>query len=291
MKDMRGRTALITGAAGGIGLALARHAAGLGMRLVLGDRDGPALEAAAAALRADGAEVVTRVGDVRDPATHEALDTAARQAFGGVHLLVENAGIGSAGSILGGDLADWHASIDVNLYGVLHGVRASVPGMIARGEPGHVLTVASLAGVTVNAGMGPYTIAKHGVVTLTETLRDELKLGGHGDRIGTSVFCPAWIKTNIAGASHTRVESDGVERAPDPMRDAVSAFVQAAVADGMAPSDAAAAVFAAIAERRFWIFTHAESGPAIRRRMKSMLAAAPPPPEAGPGAREAPDRG
>lgn len=277
MQTFAGRTALITGAAGGIGLALARKAAAEGMRLVLGDIDGPALDAAAEALREEGAEVVTRVADVRDPEAHAALDTAAREAFGAVHLLVENAGIGSAGSVLGGDLADWKASLDINLYGVLHGLRASVPGMIAHGEPAHVVTVASLAGVTVNAGMGPYTVAKHGVVTLTETLRDELKLGGHAERVGTSVFCPAWIKTNIAGAVKTRLEGDGVERAPDPMRDAVSKFVQSAVSEGMAPADAADAVFDAVRARRFWIFTHAESGPAIRRRMARMLADAPDP--------------
>ncbi len=276
MRDLDGRVALITGAARGIGFALARRAAGRGMKLVLGDLDAAALDAAAATLRGDGAEVVTRAGDVRDPATHAALDALALEAFGGLHLLVQNAGIGAAGSVLGGDMADWHASMDINFYGVLHGLRASVPGMIARGAPGHVLTVASLAGVTVNAGMGPYTVAKHGVVTLTETLRAELKLAGHAERIGASVFCPAWIKTAIATASRDRLDGDGIERAVDPMRDAVSRFVEAAVSDGLDPDAAAATVFEAIAERRLYIFTHAESGPAIHKRAARMIADAPP---------------
>lgn len=276
MRELKGRTAIITGAARGIGFALARRAAEGGMRLVLGDLDPAALEAAAETLRGSGAQVVTRVGDVRDPRTHAALDAAALEAFGGLHLLVENAGIAAAGSVLDGEVADWRASIDVNLYGVLHGLRASVPGMIARGEPGHVLTVASLAGVTVNAGMGPYTVAKHGVVTLTETLRAELKLAGHHERIGTSVFCPGWIKTDLIRASEARVAEDAVERAPDPVRDAVTRFVDAAVESGLDPAAAAETVFEGIAARRLWIFTHAESGPAIRKRAERMLAVAPP---------------
>jgi len=277
MRDLDGRTALITGAARGIGFALARRAAAAGMRLALGDLDAAGLERAADTLRAAGAEVVTRAGDVRDPQTHVELDAAAREAFGAVHLLVENAGIGAAGSILRGDFAEWKASIDVNLYGVLHGLRASVPGMIASGQPGHVLTVASLAGVAVNPGMGPYTAAKHGVVTLTETLRIELKQGGHGDRIGVSVFCPGWIKTDIAFASRARASAEGTRRSADPVRDATARFVEAAVAGGIDPADAAEAIFGAIGERRFYIFTHGETRAIVRKRADRMLAATPDP--------------
>lgn len=275
MQTLADRTALITGAARGIGFALARRAAAEGMHLALGDLDRPALESAAARLRAHGARVVTRVGDVRDPATHEALAHAARRAFGGVHLLVNNAGIGAAGSVLGGALADWHASLDINLYGVLHGLRAVVPAMIESGEPAHVVNVASLAGVTINPGMGPYTVAKHGVVALSETLALELRMAGLADRIGVSVFCPGWIRTDIAAASERRLRTDGIARAPDATRDAVSRFVSQAVDGGIEPSDAADAVFAAVRARRFWIFTHPETGPAMRKRIEPMLAAAP----------------
>lgn len=267
------RTALITGAARGIGRALAHAAAARGMHLALGDIDGEALAETADALRNDGARVTHRVCDVRDPAALEALRDAALTELGGIHLLVNNAGVGVAGSILQGHLDDWRSSFEINLYGVLNGLRAIVPAMIAGAAHGHVVNVASLAGVTVNPGFGPYTVAKHGVVTISETLRLELALGGFDKLIGVSVFCPGFIKTHIASASRAR-GADGVERAPDPLRDAVTDFVDKAVAEGMDVDAAAERVLDAVERGDFWIFTHPRTGGQIRERTDDMLAAA-----------------
>ncbi|MCB9529266.1 MAG: SDR family NAD(P)-dependent oxidoreductase [Myxococcales bacterium] len=270
--DLRDRVALITGAAGGIGRALAEAAAARGMALALGDIDETALTATADALRAAGARVVARRADVRLPADHEALRDAALTAFGAIHLLVNNAGVGAAGSILAGHLDDWRHSLDVNLYGVLHGLRAIVPAMIDGGQPGHIVNVASLAGVTTNPGFGPYTLAKHGVVLVSETLAQELTMAGHAPRLGVSAFCPGYIQTALA--TNTRACAAHDTRAPDRLRDAVTAYVAQAVATGMHPAAAAAIVLDAVEARRFWIFTHPFTAAEIRKRTDAMLAAA-----------------
>lgn len=265
------RTALITGAARGIGRALAEEAAKRGMNLALGDIDPEALAATATDLRAAGAQVIHQACDVRDPAALEALRDAALNQFGAIHLLINNAGIGAVGSILRGHLDDWRTSFEINLYGVLHGLRAIVPAMIDAGTPAHIVNVASLAGLCTNPGFGPYTVAKHGVVTLSETLAQELALAGLTDRIGVSVFCPGFIQTDIAQASRARAATDGITRASDPIRDAVAAFVETAVATGIAPAHAATVVLDAVEQRRFWIFTHPETAQVIRRRTEPML--------------------
>jgi NAD(P)-dependent dehydrogenase (short-subunit alcohol dehydrogenase family) len=193
--QLNDRVALVTGAASGIGLALARQFAAEGMRLVMTDIDAAPLDSAAAAIRATGTEVEAIQLDVRDA---EAMDRAARLAadrFGGLHIAVNNAGIVNGGTTWELPLEDWHAVIDVNLWGVIHGVRAFVPHILATGEEGHVVNIASMAAVTALGGLGPYTVAKHGVLGLSDVLRADL--AALGAPIGVSVAFPGRIRTGM----------------------------------------------------------------------------------------------
>jgi NAD(P)-dependent dehydrogenase (short-subunit alcohol dehydrogenase family) len=192
MQLTQGQVAVITGAASGIGQALAREAAERGLKLVLADVDGPSLDEATANLLAGGADAIAVPTDVRDAAAVEALRDAALSAYGAVHLVCNNAGVAAGGRTWEVELEVWRWILDVDLWSVIHGVRTFVPLLVAQDE-GHVLNTASLAGLTTIAGLAPYTVAKHGVVALTETLHNELR----DTNVGVSVLCPGFVRTRI----------------------------------------------------------------------------------------------
>ena len=193
MQNLHGRVAVITGAASGIGLALARRFAAEGMHLLVTDINRDAIDTAAAAIRADGTTIEALALDVRDPDAVEAAADLAVERFGGLHIAVNNAGIVNGGKTWELPLEDWHAVIDVNLWGVIHGVRAFVPRILATGDEGHVVNVASMAALTALGGLGPYTVAKHGILGLSDVLRADLVAADVP--VGVSVVFPGRIRT------------------------------------------------------------------------------------------------
>jgi NAD(P)-dependent dehydrogenase (short-subunit alcohol dehydrogenase family) len=195
VQELNGRVAVVTGAASGIGLALAQRFADEGMRLVMTDIDATALERVAAAVREAGTDVEAVQLDVRDPNAVEAAAQLAVDRFGGLHIAANNAGIVNGGTTWELPLDAWHAVIDVNLWGVIHGVHAFVPRILATGQEGHVVNVASMAAVTALGGLGPYTVAKHGVLGLSDVLRADL--AANGAPVGVSVVFPGRIRTGM----------------------------------------------------------------------------------------------
>jgi NAD(P)-dependent dehydrogenase (short-subunit alcohol dehydrogenase family) len=195
MKDLNHHVAIVTGAASGIGLAVAQRLATEGMRLVMTDIDAAAVESEAAPLCAAGTEVETIELDVRDPDAVERAAQVTVERFGGLHVAVNNAGIVNGGTTWELPLEAWRAVLDVNLWGVIHGVRAFVPRILATGEEGHVVNVASMAAVTALGGLGPYTVAKHGVLGLSDVLRADLVASGAP--VGVSVVFPGRIRTGM----------------------------------------------------------------------------------------------
>lgn len=208
MQDFDGKVAVITGGANGLGLAMARRFGAAGMKVVLGDIETGALADAEASLRSAGVEVIGHRTDVARGADLEALADAAYERFGAVHIVANNAGVGgSPGAMWELSDADWRWVIDVDLWSVIHGVREFVPRMIAGGEPGHIINTASVAGLISGAVGGPYTVAKFGVVALSEQLYFEL--GRAELPIGVSVLCPGFVNTRIYDSGRNRQESYG----------------------------------------------------------------------------------
>lgn len=268
MRDLQGKTAVVTGGASGIGRAMAERFAAEGMRIVLADVEPGALEATAAAFRAGGADVLAVPTDVTQGAQVESLADRAVAAYGRVDVLCNNAGVAISGPIWGHTTADWEWVLGVNLWGVIHGVRVFVPRMIAQGGPGHVVNTASVAGLTTNPMMGIYNVTKHAVVSLSETLHKDLALVGSSVKV--SVLCPGFVQTQIADSDRNRPTAlQNADASPRP--DQMEALVRQALAAGLAPAQVAQAVLDAIREEHFYILTHPEFAPRVRERMEDIL--------------------
>jgi NAD(P)-dependent dehydrogenase (short-subunit alcohol dehydrogenase family) len=273
MEELSGRVAVVTGAASGIGRALAERWAAEGMRVVMADVEKDALAEAADALRDKGSEVLAVPTDVSDGVQVEALAEAARDTYGGVHLLCNNAGVATGGPVSDLAASDWEWVLGVNLWGVIHGLRAFLPAMLASGEEGHVVNTASVAGLLGAPWMGPYAASKFAVVGISECLYYELA----SSRVGVSVLCPAWVNTNIATSYRNRPAHLGgglPENEGDPMTDVVAQLL----AGGLAPSVVADHVADAVRRRRFWVLTHPDVLPAIEARVSALVAGENPPP-------------
>jgi NAD(P)-dependent dehydrogenase (short-subunit alcohol dehydrogenase family) len=195
MKVLRGRVAVVTGAASGIGLGIASAFADEGLHLVLADIDRQRLEQEAERLRSSGSQVEAVVTDVGDPDAVQALAETTMRRFGAVHLICNNAGILRHGRVWELSLSDWEAVLRVDLLGVIYGIRTFVPLLLASGEEGHVINVASMASVVPVPGIGPYNVSKHGVLALSETLQAELVQMGAS--VGVSVVMPGRVATRI----------------------------------------------------------------------------------------------
>jgi NAD(P)-dependent dehydrogenase (short-subunit alcohol dehydrogenase family) len=205
VKNFRDRVAVVTGAASGIGLALAERFAAEGMKVVMADIEAGALATASEALRRHAATVLAIRVDVSRPEDVERLADETYRAFGAAHVVCNNAGVGVIGAVHEHTLEDWQWVINVNLWGVIHGVRAFLPRMLAGGDEGHFVNTASIAGLTTSAFMSVYDVTKHGVVALSESMYKELTTTGAP--IGVSVVCPGLINTNIMRSSRNRPES------------------------------------------------------------------------------------
>ncbi|MFM0186595.1 SDR family oxidoreductase [Paraburkholderia nemoris] len=261
MFEFEGKVAVITGAASGFGRAFAEKGASLGMKLVLADVNPEALAQAVDALRAGGAEAIGVPTDVSDAAQVEALAQAALDAFGKVHLLFNNAGVGSGGFLWESSANDWAWVFNVNVMGVAHGVRAFTPIMLRQNEPAHIVNTASVAGLLSPPAMGIYNASKHAVVSLTETLYHDLQLAQagqtEGGAVGCSLLCPAFVPTGIADAERARPADLRNDSRPTRSQIAAGKQLQRAVQSGkLTAADVAEITFEAIAARRFYIVTH-----------------------------------
>jgi len=262
--DYANKVAVITGGASGIGLATAKQLAGRGAHVVLVDMQASALGPAAKAVGAMGpGRVETRVCDVSNHAAMQALAGDIVKTFGRVHIVFNNAGVAVGGPISAMSHDDWRWIIDVDLWGPIHGVEAFLPHMRAAREGGHILFTASFAGLVPNMGLGPYCVAKYGVVALAEVLHRELR----DDNIGVSVLCPMRVGTNIGSSERNRDQryggADSSPRVPD--QDDANADLAGAVLN---VDDVAAMVVRAIDEKQLYILPHDESRPFIRRRFE-----------------------
>ncbi|MFM0246533.1 SDR family oxidoreductase [Paraburkholderia sediminicola] len=262
MFEFAGKVAVITGAASGFGRAFAEKGASLGMRLVLADVNPEALRQTVDALRAGGAEAIGVPTDVSDAAQVEALAQAALDAFGKVHLLFNNAGVGSGGFLWESSVNDWAWVFNVNVMGVANGVRAFTPIMLRQNEPAHIVNTASVAGLLSPPAMGIYNASKHAVVSLTETLYHDLQLAqaakpADGGEVGCSLLCPAFVPTGIADAERARPAELRNDSGPTRSQIAAGKQLHRAVQSGkLSAADVADITFEAIAARRFYIVTH-----------------------------------
>ncbi len=265
--DYTDKVAVITGGASGIGFATSRQMAARGARVVLVDRDRAALALAAATLGAAGARgVESRVCDVADFAAMQALATDVMQTCGRVDVVFNNAGVAVGGPIAEMRHADWQWIIDVDLWGPIHGVEAFLPHIRAGGRGGHILFTASFAGLVPNVGLGPYCVAKYGVVALAEVLQKELRAEG----IGVSVLCPMRVATNIGASERNRdARYGGPESSPTvPDQDEDNPDLAGRVLD---VDEVAARVLKAVDANALYILPHPESRAFIERRFNRIL--------------------
>jgi len=269
------RVAVVTGAGSGIGLAIATELAARGARLVLGDIESDALTAAVAGLESTGAEIVGVRGDVSIAADVERLARTAMERFGALHVAVNNAGVAGGGPMWEIEPATWEWVLGVDLWGVIHGVRAFVPRIIESGAGGVVINTASMAGLTSTPFMGPYNVAKHGVVTLSETLHHELSLL-HPD-IGVTVLCPGWVRTRIhqsernspAAVAERQDDVDAV-LAGTPL-DGMAGMVDELVANGLDPAEVARMTLDAALAGQVYVLTHGDWTNMVTRRTELMV--------------------
>jgi NAD(P)-dependent dehydrogenase (short-subunit alcohol dehydrogenase family) len=270
MQDLAGKVAVITGAASGIGLALSRRLGADGMRVMMADVEQPALAAAARDLAAEGIEVASTVTDVSDADSVDALARATLARFGAFHVVCNNAGVSRGGPAWDVPLPMWKWIVDVNLFGIVHGIRSFVPRLIAQGE-GHVINTASMGGLIAGPWMSPYHATKYAAIGVSESLSHELT--DLGSPVGVSVLCPGSVRTRIHQAYRNWPARYGPWQAPqDPpglaeWRQASSATIEA----GTDPAEIASAVRDAIIDNRFWVLTHPEFGQLVLDKCSRML--------------------
>ncbi len=276
MKNFKNQVAVITGAASGIGLAIAEHCVQEGMQVVLADVEEAALQKAEKYLRTSGGTVMAVRTDVSQFEAVQALAKKTLEAYGAVHLLVNNAGVGTGGSPWECSQADWEWVIGVNLMGVIHGLRAFVPVMLAQNTEGHIVNTASAAGLLNYHPSAPYQVTKHAVVALSENLY--YSLAYRQSRLKVSVLCPGWVNTRILESERNRPQALQNPPPSQPLDPALQAYLEQmmremrqAVETGLSPQKVAELVFEAVRKEQFYIVTHPEYNPMIQQRMEDIL--------------------
>jgi len=270
-----GRVAVVTGAASGIGLGLARRFAAEGMRVVMADVEAPALEAAAAEVGRDGAEVLPVVTDVADAGSVAGLRDAALHAFGAVHLLCNNAGVGGSQDPLWEvPLGDLEWVFGVNLWGVVHGVRAFMP-VLQEQDAAHIVNTSSVFGLFAGS-LGAYGASKHAVVALSESLHFQLREAG--SHVGVTVLCPSAVRSNFDTSSRNRPPAAGPPDDTGAATQSARADLHARSAPLREPDEVADLVVDAVRTGRFYVLTNSVRDTAIRKRAEEVLAGRPPTP-------------
>ena len=275
--NFKGKTAVLTGAGSGFGLECARIGAKLGMNLVLVDVQQDALDAAAAEAQAAGAQVLARKVDVSNAAQMEQLAADVLERFGAPHLVFNNAGVGAGGLLWENSVKDWEWVLGVNLMGVVHGVRLFTPMMLAaaKADPswrGHIVNTASMAGLLAPPNMGIYNVSKHAVVSLSETLYQDLSLVT--DQIGASVLCPYFVATGINASERNRPDALADAAKPTQSQLIGQAMISKAVNSGkVTAAEVAQKVFDAVAAGQFYIYSHPKAIGAVQTRLEDILQA------------------
>jgi NAD(P)-dependent dehydrogenase (short-subunit alcohol dehydrogenase family) len=270
MQEFRDKVAVITGAASGIGRGIAERCVREGMKVVLADVDEVNLPKAAAELKAPSGTVVSVRTDVSQRSDVEALARQALDAFGHVHLLFNNAGVGAGGTPWEATWNDWEWVIGVNLWGVIHGVKVFTPLMLAQDTECHLVNTSSAAGLTVGSGSAPYAVTKHAVVALSESLY--LALQQRKSLVKVSVLCPGLVRTDIADSErHRPAALRDAPAAMSPEMQAGLAAFKAAIAASMPPAQIADLVFDAIKREQFYVLSHPEWTEVIRLRTDALL--------------------
>ncbi len=296
ISDFKGKTAVLTGAGSGFGLACAKQGAMLDMRLVMVDVQEDALQKAAQEISAMGAEVLAVKVDVSSATEMEQLATKVMQQFGAPHFVFNNAGVAAGGLIWESSLADWQWLLGVNMMGVIHGMRLFTPIMLeaAKKDPhyrGHMVNTASMAGLLTPPNMGIYNVSKHAVVALTETLYQDLQL--ITEQVSASVLCPYFVPTGISQSHRNRPNSAPAEK-PTQSQLIGQAMSDKAVGSGkVSADDVAQMVFEAMRKNQFYIYSHPKALGNVQQRMEAIVMGNNPPdpfaqrPEIGEQLREA----
>ena len=272
--NFKGKTAVLTGAGSGFGLECARIGAQLGMKLVLVDVQQDALDQASAEMTAAGAEVLAFRLDVSSAEQMQAMSQTVFEHWGAPHFVFNNAGVGSGGLIWENSVKDWEWVLGVNLWGVIHGVRLFTPMMLnaaARDTAwqGHIVNTASMAGLLNPPNMGVYNVSKHAVVSLTETLYQDLRLVS--DQVGASVLCPYFVPTGIS-QSHRNRPAGLSEEKPTRSQLIGQAMTNKAVVSGkVTAAEVAQKVFDAMAADQFYIYSHPKALGNVQSRMQAIV--------------------
>jgi len=275
--DFKGKTAVLTGAGSGFGLECARIGAKLGMNLVLADVQQDALDKTVAEMQAAGAPVLAMRVDVSKAEQMQALADATFQRFGAPHFVFNNAGVGAGGLVWENTLQDWEWVLGVNLMGVVHGVRLFTPMMLAaaKADPayqGHIVNTASMAGLLNAPNMGIYNVSKHAVVSLSETLYQDLALVT--DQISASVLCPFFVPTGISQSHRNRPDDLKAQAKPTQSQLIGQAMSDKAVSSGkVTAAEVAQMVFDAISAGQFYIYSHPKAIGSVQTRLEDVLQA------------------
>jgi NAD(P)-dependent dehydrogenase (short-subunit alcohol dehydrogenase family) len=274
IEDFKGKTAVLTGAGSGFGLECARIGAKRGMNLVLVDVQQDALDRARDEAEAAGAQVMARRIDVSDAGSMESLAKAVAERFGAPHMVFNNAGVATGGLVWENSVADWKWVLGVNVWGVIHGVRLFTPMMLAaaKADPayrGHIVNTASMAGLLTPPNMGVYNVSKHAVVSLTETLYQDLRLVT--EQIGASLLCPYFVPTGISQSHRNRADASAAGK-PTRSQMVGQAMSNKAVGKGkVSDAEVAHNVFEAVANDKFYIYSHPKALAAVTTRMEDVV--------------------
>jgi NAD(P)-dependent dehydrogenase (short-subunit alcohol dehydrogenase family) len=272
VKDLKSKVAVVTGGASGIGRAMAERFAAEGMKVVLADIEEGALTRAESEMRAKGATVASKRTDVSRGEDVEALAGFTIDTFGAVHVVCNNAGVGVGGVTWQQTVKDWEWVLGVNLWGVIHGIRAFVPIMLQQGDECHVVNTASRAGLLTRPWLAMYCASKHAVVALSESLYHELSLTG--SKVKVSVLCPAVVNTRIGESERNRpddLSNAGGAGVPAQQMQAMEQAFRALLATGLPPEQVAGAVVDAIRDERFYIITHEETKGRVSARLNDII--------------------